>query len=53
MLTYSVLFEDDNFIYIQMINNNEIINKKIDIKEYNNWKLDKINFKQLYPLFSF
>ena len=39
---YTELFRDKEFIYVQILNYPESINKKIHFKEFDLWKKDKI-----------
>lgn len=42
MEIYNELFRDDLFVYVQLIDFPEVINKKISLDDYNFWRLDKI-----------
>lgn len=42
MLSYSILFEDDEFYYCEVYNENEVKRVKIYKEHYNVWKKDKI-----------
>jgi len=42
MIQYAVLFDDDEFVYLKEINNTEILNKKISISNFKDYKKNKI-----------